>query len=220
MSKYDEEIEELDSQYNSHVEKCLDAAYDLFLSQGLDTVEMTEIARRAKVNEDEFFKSFPTKVILAVRTATYIWTKRMEAVFPSLLKPKYKNSKGIDQLREIFNLFVKLYEKETDFLKFVYLFDAFAVKNKIPKEDMVNYESKILLVKQIISDAIQKGIADGTINEKYIEYGDLLYFTLMHTFFSAAQKLSLSGKMLDMDTKMNGSFQLKLLADLLLKSLG
>ena len=111
-------------------------------------------------------------------------------------------------------------KKETDFLKFVYLFDAFAVKNKIPKEDMVNYESKILLVKQIISDAIQKGIADGTINEKYIEYGDLLYFTLMHTFFSAAQKLSLSGKMLNMDTKMNGSFQLKLLADLLLKSLG
>ena len=84
---------------------------------------------------------------------------------------------------------------------------------------MVNYEVVILQVKQIISEAIQKGINDGSINQKYSKAGDLLYFTLMHTFFSAAQKLSLSGKMLDMDSQMNGTKQLQLLSQLLLDSL-
>ena len=143
----------------------------------------------------------------------------MENVLPSLLRPKYKNSSGYEQLQEIFALFIKLYENETDFLRFIYLFDAFAVKEKIPKEAMANYEAKILLVKQIISDAIQKGFDDGSISDKYKNYGEMLYFTLMHTFFSVAQKLSLSGKMLDMDTKKNGSMQLKLLADVLLGGL-
>ena len=61
--------------------------------------------------------------------------------------------------------------------------------------------------------------SDSSIGEKYKPYGEMLYFTLMHTFFSVAQKLSLSGKMLDMDTKKNGSIQLKLLADVLLGGL-
>ena len=215
----DREIDEYEEQSSSQIEKIQDIAYELFLARGFEDVEMSDVASLAKMDTDSLIKLFPTKENLVVRTATYIWTKRMEATFPSLLKPKYNNSTGFEQLREIFTLFVKLYEKETDFLRFVYHFDAYAIKNKIPKEEMSNYESKILLVKQIISDAILKGIADGTINKKYLEYGDMLYFTLMHTFFSAAQKLSLSGKMLDMDTKMNGSFQLKLLAELLLKSL-
>ncbi len=84
---------------------------------------------------------------------------------------------------------------------------------------MTNYESKILLVKQIISLAIQKGIEDGTINKKYEKTGDILYFTLIHTFFSTAQKLALSGNLLDMDSQMNGSKQLTLLSDILLEGL-
>ena len=84
---------------------------------------------------------------------------------------------------------------------------------------MANYESVILLVKQIISVAIQKGVEDGTINQKYAKYGDALYFTLIHTFFSAAQKLALSGNLLDMDSQMNAAKQLTFLADILLEGL-
>lgn len=216
----DTEIEELDDRYLPQIESILDTTYELFQARGIEDVDIAEIAKRLKMSPESLLKLFPTKELLVVQTATHIWAKKMEEVFPTLLKPKYNNSKGIEQLKDIFALFVKLYEKETDFLRFVYLFDAYAVKNKIPKEAMVNYESKILLLKQIISDAILKGIADGSINKKYLDYGEMLYFTLMHTFFSTAQKLSLSGKMLDMDSKMNGALQLKLLAELLLKSLG
>lgn len=219
MSQIETLEEEMDPQRNARIEKILSAAYELFSKRGIEDVAMTDIADRSKIGVASLYRYFETKEILVVRTATQVWETQMENVLPSLLRPKYKNSNGYDQLQEIFALFIRLYEKETDFLRFIYLFDAFAVKEKIPKEAMANYEAKILLVKQIISDAIQKGFDDGSIGEKYKPYGEMLYFTLMHTFFSVAQKLSLSGKMLDMDTKKNGSIQLKLLADVLLGGL-
>lgn len=219
MSQIETLEEEMDSQRNARIEKILSSAYELFSKRGIEDVAMTDIADRSKIGVASLYRYFETKEILVVRTATQVWETQMENVLPSLLRPKYKNSNGYDQLQEIFALFIRLYEKETDFLRFIYLFDAFAVKEKIPKEAMANYEAKILLVKQIISDAIQKGFDDGSIGEKYKPYGEMLYFTLMHTFFSVAQKLSLSGKLLDMDTKKNGSIQLKLLADVLLSGL-
>ncbi len=219
MSQIETLEEEMDPQRNARIEKILSAAYELFSKRGIEDVAMTDIADRSKIGVASLYRYFETKEILVVKTATQVWETQMENVLPSLLRPKYKNSNGYEQLQEIFALFIKLYENETDFLRFIYLFDAFAVKEKIPKEAMSNYEAKILLVKQIISDAIQKGFDDGSINDKYKNYGEMLYFTLMHTFFSVAQKLSLSGKMLDMDTKKNGSMQLKLLADVLLSGL-
>ena len=219
MSQIETLEEEMDPQRNARIEKILSAAYELFSKRGIEDVAMTDIADRSKIGVASIYRYFETKEILVVKTATQVWETQMENVLPSLLRPKYKNSSGYEQLQEIFALFIKLYENETDFLRFIYLFDAFAVKEKIPKEAMANYEAKILLVKQIISDAIQKGFDDGSINDKYKDYGEMLYFTLMHTFFSVAQKLSLSGKMLDMDTKKNGTIQLKLLADVLLSGL-
>lgn len=214
-----ETFDEADEQKSARIERILEAAYELFSTKGIEQVAMTDIAEKSKIGVASLYRYFETKEILVVRTATFAWTTRMEEVFPMFLKPKFKNAKGLDQLTEIFAMFVKLYEKQTDFLRFIYLFDAFAVREKIPKEAFVNYEAKILLVKQIISEAIEKGIADGSINEKFVSTGDRLYFTLMHTFFSTAQKLSLSGKMLDMDKQLNGSAQLKLLSELLLSSL-
>ncbi len=219
MSQIETLEEEIDPQRNARIEKILSSAYELFSKRGIEDVAMTDIADRSKIGVASLYRYFETKEILVVKTATQAWENQMQDVLPSLLRPKYKNSSGYDQLQEIFALFIKLYEKETDFLRFIYLFDAFAVKEKIPKEAMANYEAKILLVKQIISDAIQKGFDDGSISFKYKDYGEMLYFTLMHTFFSVAQKLSLSGKMLDMDTKKNGSLQLKLLSDVLLSGL-
>ena len=219
MSQIETLEEEIDPQRNARIEKILSAAYELFSKRGIEDVAMTDIADRSKIGVASLYRYFETKEILVVKTATQAWENQMQDVLPSLLRPKYKNSSGYDQLQEIFTLFIKLYEKETDFLRFIYLFDAFAVKEKIPKEAMANYEAKILLVKQIISDAIQKGIEDGSINAKYSKCGDALYFTLIHTFFSTAQKLAISGNLLDMDSQMNGSKQLTLLSDILLEGL-
>lgn len=217
-----EESEELLEDENGKtipVSKILDTAYELFSTRGIEPISMEDIAQKAKTSSALLYKHFESKDNLVIRTATYAWTMQMDDVLPNMVKPKYSNSTGYAQLGQIFILFVKLYEKHQDFLRFIYLFDAFAVKEKIKKDKMSNYESKILLVKEIISVAIQKGIEDGSINKKYAKCGDALYFTLIHTFFSTAQKLALSGNLLDMDSQMNGVKQLTLLSEILLEGL-
>ena len=220
MEEPEELLDESDGKKKSvRIERILDVAFELFSTRGIEPVTMNDIAQKAKIGVASLYRYFETKEILVVRTATHIWSKRMEEVLPTLVKPKYTNADGYSQLEVIFSLFVKLYEKQMPFFRFIYLFDAYAVKEKIPKDKMSNYEAVILLVKQIISVAIQKGIEDGTINEKYAKAGDFLYFTLIHTFFSTAQKLSLSGNLLDMDSQMNGVKQLTLLSEILLAGL-
>lgn len=217
-----EGIEELLEDENGKsipADRILNTAYELFASRGIEPVTMEDIAQKAKITPSILYRYFESKDSLVIETATHAWTTQMEDVLPAMIKPKYTNSTGYVQLEQIFALFVKLYEKHQDFLRFIYLFDAFAVKEKIKKDQMTNYESKILLVKEIISVAIQKGIEDGSINKKYAKAGDALYFTLIHTFFSTAQKLALSGNLLDMDSQMNGAKQLSLLADILLDGL-
>ena len=217
-----EGIEELLEDENGKsipADRILNTAYELFASRGIEPVTMEDIAQKAKITPSILYRYFESKDSLVIETATHAWTTQMEDVLPAMIKPKYTNSTGYVQLEQIFALFVKLYEKHQDFLRFIYLFDAFAVKEKIQKDKMTNYESKILLVKEIISVAIQKGIEDGSINKKYAKAGDALYFTLIHTFFSTAQKLALSGNLLDMDSQMNGAKQLSLLADILLDGL-
>ncbi len=220
MDETEELLEDEDGKKKSvRIEKILDVAFELFSTREIESVTMNDIAQKAKIGVASLYRYFETKEILVVKTATHIWSNRMEDVLPNLVKPKYTNADGYSQLKVIFDLFVKLYVKHTDFFRFIYLFDAYAVKEKIPKDKMANYESVILLVKQIISVAIQKGVEDGTINQKYAKYGDALYFTLIHTFFSAAQKLALSGNLLDMDSQMNAAKQLTFLADILLEGL-
>ena len=220
MEETEELLEDEDGKKKTvRIERILDVAFELFATRGIEPVTMNDIAQKAKIGVASLYRYFETKEILVVKTVTHAWSTRMEDVLPNLVKPKYTNADGYSQLKVIFELFIKLYEKQTAFLRFIYLFDAYAVKEKIPKEDMTNYESKILLVKQIISIAIQKGIEDGTINKKYSKTGDILYFTLIHTFFSAAQKLAISGNLLDMDSHMNGAKQLTLLSDILLEGL-
>lgn len=220
MEEVEELLEDLDGKRKTvRIERLLDIAYELFSSRGIEPVSMDDIAQKAKISTSSLFTIFENKETLVVKTATHVWQTRMEDVLPSLVKPKYTNASGYAQLEVIFAQFVKLFEKHTAFLRFVYLFDAYAVKEKIQKDKMSNYESQILLVKQIISVAIQKGIEDGTINKKYAKTGDFLYFTLIHTFFSTAQKLAITGNLLDMDSQMNGAKQLSLLADILLEGL-
>ena len=220
MEEVEELLEDDDGKKKTvRIERILDVAFELFATRGIEPVTMNDIASKAKIGVASLYRYFETKEILVVRTATHVWSTRMEDVLPNLVKPKYTNSSGYSQLEVIFGLFVKLYEKQTAFLRFIYLFDAYAVREKIPKDKMSNYESRILLVKQIISVAIQKGIEDGSINSKYAKCGDALYFTLIHTFFSTAQKLALSGNLLDMDSQMNGVKQLSMLSDILLAGL-
>jgi len=211
--------EERDELKNARIERILLSAFSLFSHNGIDAIAMTDIAKNAEIGVASLYRYFETKDEIAIRTAIWAWENRKKMILPILDDTGYYNKNGIEQLEEIFDLFFKLYQNEPDFFRYIYFFDAYCVCQNIDAERLIPYQSVIQSVQKIISEAIIKGTDDGSINSQFKSHEKELYYSLMHTLFSATQKLSLSGKMLKMDKANDEIQQLKLLGKILIGGL-
>ena len=214
--KYNEEKDELRL---ARMNRILSCAFELFSVNGIDNVAMTDIAKKAEIGVASLYRYYETKDEIAIRTAMWAWENQKKMIMPILDDSGYYNKTGLDQLAEIFELFCKLYQSVPDFFRYIYFFDAYIVCQKIEPERLLPYQQVIETVQKIISDAIHKGVEDGSISQEYKGNEKQLYYSLMHTFFSATQKLSLSAKMLRMDEMNNDIQQLKLLSKILIGGL-
>ena len=219
MTAQEKLAEERDGQKNARIERILQSAFSLFSHNGFDSIAMTDIAKDAEIGVASLYRYFATKDEIAIRTAIWFWENQKKMILPLLDDSGYYQKKGLDQLSEIFDLFWKLYQAVPDFFRYIYFFDAYIVCQKIDSDRLLIYQDVIQSVQKIISDAICKGIEDGSISIKYKGKEQQLYYALMHTIFSATQKLSLSAKMLKMDELNNDVQQLQLLGNILLGGL-
>ncbi len=216
MTALEKLAEERDEQKNARIDRILAAAFKLFSSAGIEPVAMTDIAKKAEIGVASLYRYFSTKDEIAIRTAIWAWEEQISEIYPSINNDEYTNGNGLFRLSIIFSLFKKLYISQPEFLRFIYFFDSYAVNSGIKQERMIEYENVIGKVQMIVADAIKLGLKDNSINKKYIDKTEDLYFTLMHSFFSTAQKLTLSENLLAMNEKSKGSDQLDLLSELLL----
>lgn len=212
-------IDEKDDFKSERKNRILKAAFDLFSEKGIDTIAMTDISAKAEIGVASLYRYYETKDEIAVQTAIWAWHEEKVQFLPFVTNDAYMNETGINQLKIIFELFIKLYETQGDFLRFIYFFDSYAVRQQISFERLAAYQNIIQSVEEIVEKAISKGLKDRSINEKYKTQEKFLYFTLMHSLFSTSQKLSLSGNMLEMDSYAGTKKELQLLSDLLLDSL-
>ena len=219
MTAVEKLAEERDELKNARIERILLSAFSLFSHTGIDAIAMTDIAKNAEIGVASLYRYFETKDEIAIRTAIWAWENQKKMILPILDDSGYYNKNGISQLEEIFDLFFKLYQNVPDFFRYIYFFDAYIVCQKIDAERLIPYQAVIESVQKIISDAIFKGIEDGSINSEFKSHEKELYYSLMHTLFSATQKLSLSGKMLKMDKSNDEIQQLKLLGKVLIGGL-
>ncbi len=211
--------EERDELKNARIERILLSAFSLFSHNGIDAIAMTDIAKNAEIGVASLYRYFATKDEIAIRTAMWAWESQKKMVIPILKAADYEKLNGYGQLAQILKLFFVLYETEPDFFRFIYFFDAYVVCQKITKDRLIPYQDVIQSVQSLVAAAIHKGLEDGSINSKYKDKEGELYFSIMHTVFSTSQKLSLTGKMLLMDSSNDGLLQLKLLGQILLDGL-
>ena len=219
MTAVEKLAEERDELKNARMERILLSAFSLFSHNGFETIAMTDIAKDAEIGVASLYRYFATKDEIAIRTAIWSWEKQKQLILPILDDSGYYKKNGLDQLAEIFELFCKLYQSVPDFFRYIYFFDAYIVCQKIEAERLIPYQEVIQSVQSIINDAIHKGIEDSSISSKFKGKEKQLYYSLMHTFFSASQKLSLSAKMLKMDEINNDVQQLQLLSNVLIGGL-
>jgi AcrR family transcriptional regulator len=194
------------------------AALEVFKKQGIESTKMTDIAEKAEVGVASIYRYFKTKPDLAVEVACRFWKQEINELYKYYTDEEFLNKNGITKVKEILEVFVKLYKEHTEFMRFIDEFDRYVVKEKISKEKLKSYEENIIDLKSICIDAINKGKKDGTIRVELCE--DEFYFSISHALMSLCQKLILRGDVLHSDEYIHGEDQIKLIIEMAVKYIG
>lgn len=219
MTAKEKFLEEKDAMKTQRMKRILESAFALFSQKGIDTIAMTDIAKYAEIGVASLYRYYETKEEIAIRTVIWAWEKQQEIFLPKLTGPDFEAKTGIEQIEAILNEFIYLFETQDDFLRFIYFFDSYAVRNEISKEKLMDYENIISNVRNLVEKAIKQGLEDGSINKSYKDSLTEMYFALMHSFFSTCQKLTLSGHLLNSDELISGKAQLQVLSKMLVNGI-
>lgn len=197
--------------------KILTAALKLFCEKGIEDTSVEDVAREAGVGPATIYRYFETKAELAIQSGIAYWQRVSGNYLGKLEEKEYGEGSGREQLERIFDIFLRVFTEEFDFLKFLQEFDVFVQKYQISQQRLAEYENTILDLKSYVADALEKGLADGSL--KFAYSVDEIYFSIMHTMLSLMQKLALGGKILSSDERIDLALQVKIAGELLVKGL-
>ena len=199
-------------------QQILHAALKLFCEKGIEDTSIEEIAKMAEVGPATIYRYFETKAELAISAGIAYWQEVAGKYVDALSGEYYKELSGSGQMQCIFHIFEEIFKEECLFLKFLQEFDIFVRKYQISKERLAEYEEGILNLKPYVTDALKKGLDDGSLNFAYMV--DEVYFSVMHMLLSLMQKLSYNGSILSSDEQIDRVLQIKIAGDLILRGLG
>lgn len=204
-------------QMEQRTQQILTAALKLFCEKGIEETSVEEAAKKAGVGPATIYRYFETKAELAISAGIAYWQKTAEKYLRELSGAEYDSMSGIHQMHRIIQIFEQIFEEEFLFLKFLQEFDIFIRKYQISKERLEEYEEYILNLKPYVTNALEKGLRDGSMSFSYTV--DEIYFSVTHTLLSLMQKLSYNGNLLSSDERIAASLQIRIAGELLLKGL-
>ena len=211
---------------NARIQAIVECTFGLFADNGIDQISMNDIAAEAGIGVASLYRYFQTKEELAIAVATYAWNIE-KAVFTGVFtSDQYTHLDGFNQIRELLEVFEDALVTQRSFFSFVYYFDSFLKKEKVDPARLVEYEKTIAETNLIVVQALEKGIRDGSIsfNESANEVlakasVQEMFITMMHSLFCLAQKLSISGELLDQDKNVESRRQIEILINMILVAL-
>ncbi len=217
------EQEQLKAERINNIIEC---TFGLFAEKGIESISMNEIASQAEIGVASLYRYFSTKEDLAIECAIYAWKMEADNFKKYFATSEYDMFSGYEQIKCLLEIFPEALVSQSSFFRFIYYFDAFIKKEKVSQARLHNYEEAINVLKDVVICAIEKGKKDGSITFTSATNLSLrgattneLYFSMMHSLFSMAQKLSLSGEMLYMDLEVKPEKQMELLVQFILAAL-
>lgn len=207
------------NQYSEEItlerrKRTIEAAYNLFLDNNLDSVTMQDIATASGIGVASVYRYHKTKTNILIEIGIAIWTNlasRLEILFS---KPEFFKKSGYEQIEKLLYTFLTLYTEYSKELKFISEFDRYVIINKIGKELLSGYEKSIYNYYPIFEKSYLKGIADKSIKESTDL--NLLFRTITHTLISMSQKF-INGNVLPSDDFSSSDAELELIIKMILK---
>lgn len=152
----------LDNAKKDRMEEAVQTAAQMLLEQDIDDIKMNDIAVKCDIGVASLYRYFGTKSAIVIRAGCLLWGQ-VKALFDGVFEcDYYKNKTGIDQIRELMKVFKVLYSSHKDFLRFIDSFDRFVIREKIPQEELAEYERSVMDFFPLFEDAYRNGCEDGT----------------------------------------------------------
>ena len=198
-------------------QKILEAAMALFCEKGLEETSIDEIAGRAGVGSATIYRYYETKAQLAIQSGVECW-KKIAQQYLNLTEIKgYSDMTGLKQLECIMDALVMIFEKERGFLKYLQEFEVFVRRYEIDMERLAAYEESIMSLKPRVTDALEKGLQDGTLSFEWSP--NEVCYSLAHTAFGVMKRFAWNGSMLELDSQVELILQVKIAIKLLIRGL-
>jgi AcrR family transcriptional regulator len=195
----------LKRQKQARKEIMIEHALQLFLSAGIESTTMNDVANASKSGVASAFRYFETKHHLVVATASLLWEQIAHDIhqsFPS----NFKTLSGLEQVTFMLSLFKSFYMQKPTVFRFLEQFDNYVIAHQLDETLLDGYEDKVLFFQPLMLNMIQKGKQDGSIKAELDS--QLLYLTMTHQLMSLIAKLVLRGHILRSDDLSLGEAQL------------
>lgn len=203
---------ELDNQKNHRKEEVILAALEVFKKKGIENTKMTDIAEKAEIGVASVYRYFKTKPDLAVEAACKFWSDEISKLYKYYTEEEFLEKNSITKVKELLEIYLKLYKEHQDFIRFIDEFDRYVVKENISMERLKAYEKSIIDLKPLLINVLEQGKEEGTIRKDL--NSEQFYFSINHALMCLSEKLILRGNILESDEYVQGEEQLKMIIEM------
>ena len=148
---------------NERIALAVDTAAQLYLNIGISNAKMTDIAEKAQIGVASLYRYFGTKQLFTVKVGAYIWKTTMMKLEPLYTSAEYRTKTGYEQVAALLNIYHILLQEHRPFLRFLSEFDVFVIREHLGIGQLTEYESCSMNMLPVMTEAMKKGVEDGTI---------------------------------------------------------
>ena len=171
------------------IDYIISIASEMFLSEGIENVNIKDIANKADVGEATIYRYFSNKQTLVIYAAQKMAEKLHSDYFDL-----DDSTDGVTMVEAFYNNFLKIYNEHPEYYRFIAEFDAIIQENS----QLENYEYTLLPYMEIFLDAYEKGLIDKSI--KMVDDIKLFYITTTHALMGLCKKLTVDSVVLKQDS--------------------
>jgi AcrR family transcriptional regulator len=198
---------------DAKAEKCLPVAGQLFYSQGIEDVKMTDIASACGLGVATLYRAFRVKKTIVIAVGTRLWHVKVQQYYELEKENEEKHLNGLESYKALFNFYQKTFQEEGNFFLFLKEFDSFCLKEKVRMEELASYEAEVLKIHSLFIDIGQRGIKDGSIRGD-IDFS-VTYFAYSKAMVGLCQKLIGENNILKSDLQNESIKQLQAMSDII-----
>ena len=181
---------------NKRIEKAIETCAEMFLKNGIESVRMTDIAQNSGVGVATLYRYFGTKTGITIATMTFLWNQMKDMLSGFFDTENYEKQNGLKQLHDLMKMYVVIYQAHPAFMKILSEFDLMLLNEKVPPEELKDYEKSIVNFYPLFEKAYVTGLADGSVRE--VPDIKLFYVSFAHSLMELSKKL-IQGELLPND---------------------